>query len=125
VWLWRPPGWLDIPSASASFTLPEGARVSVPWPRAGECHVLDPTAFAFLAHAAFGRFEVEQVQVPGAVIKVVILDGLTPPTRAAVVPWIGGAARMASLLGGTFPRDHAKVVVDPATPSDEPAHLGT
>jgi len=124
VWLWRPPNWRDIPNASASFVLPDAIRVSVPWPRDGNRYVLDPTAFAFLAHAAFGRFEVEQVQVPGAVIEVAILDGLTPATREAVVPWVSSAARTASLLGGTFPRDHAQVVVVPTTPSDEPVRFG-
>jgi hypothetical protein len=124
VWLWRPPNWADIPAADATFSLPDGMRVSVPWPREGDRYVLDRTAFAFFAHAAFGRFEVEHLQAPGVAIEVAILDGLTPATREAVVPWLKSAAQMASLLSGSFPRDRAQVVVVPTAPSDEPVRFG-
>jgi hypothetical protein len=125
-------GWLLRPSIAlepevvvdARFSLPAGMRASVPWPLAGDRYRVERSAFVFYAFAAFGRFEVEQIEIGDSRVEVAVLDGLPPETRAAVVPWLRSAARMASLALGRFPRARAQVVVLPAPAAAEPVRYG-
>jgi hypothetical protein len=124
-WLLRPSTTLDRDvELRARFALPDGMRVSVPWPLSGDEYRIEHSALAFYAFAAFGRFETEQIEVDGARIDVAILDGLPPATRAAVVPWLQTAARTASLALGRFPRSRAQVIVLPSPAADEPVRYG-
>jgi hypothetical protein len=125
LWLWRPLRWQELRELSARIELPAGMQASLPWPRRGERYVLDHSALAFHAFAVFGHFEVERIEVPGATIEVAILEGLSPDTRAHVVPWLEQAARAVALPFGRFPRADAQVVVIPTAPSAEPVRFGT
>jgi hypothetical protein len=123
--LWRPMRWGNLRELSVRVILPDGMRVSVPWPRQGDRYVLDQSALAFYAFAVFGRFDLERIEVPGATIEAAVLDGLPPSTRARVVPWLERAGRAAALAFGHFPRAQAQVVVVPTGPASEPVRFGT
>ncbi len=126
LWLWRPPAWRSTREVTAAFELPEGMAVSVPWAqRADGRYRLDETAFAYLAYAMFGRFDVERIRVPGAEVEVARLDGLSPELGASVRPWIETAARMVAQPLGRFPRERAQVIVIPSNPREQPVGFGT
>lgn len=131
VWLWRPPAAITASSSTARLRLPSAVRASLPWPREGDRYRLDASAFAFYAYAAFGAFEIESVDVPGASIEVAILEGLSRGARDAVVPWVQHAARLGAQPFGRFPRSRAQLVVLPADArggwggEDDPVPFGT
>lgn len=123
MWLWRPRRFDLVREASAEFALPPGMRALLPWPERRGRHVLDTSAFAFFGFAAFGRFEVERIEVGAAVLDVAVLEGLTAQTRSHVAPWLGAAARMAAQPFGRFPRERGAIVVVPAA-SGDPVRFG-
>lgn len=123
-WLWRPSRGVRVGRVSAGFELPEGAAVSVPWPRSGESYLLDHTTFGFKAYAVFGRFQRETIQVPGGIVDVAILDGLRAETRRLVRPWLETAARASALVTGHLARKRVQVVVIPTGAGDTPVGFG-
>lgn len=124
LWLWRPPAYDRCAQVTVRFTGPSGGEIAVPWRREGDAYRLESRAFAFSAHAVFGRFARESVDAAGAHFDVVVLDGFSAPTREAIVPWIEAAARAAALPNGRFPVPRAQVVVIPAHRSGRPVIFG-
>jgi hypothetical protein len=113
LWLWRPPDWSEPVDVSASFELPAGVALSVPWRRDGARYRLDASAFAFYAYAALGRFERIAFDVAGATLEVALLPGLTPASRDELEPWLRRAATATAQPFARFPRERAQVVVVP------------
>jgi hypothetical protein len=125
LWLWRPARLSSSPRVTASFALPEGVGLSVPWSRNGERYDLDDTAFRYMAYAVFGRFERERIEAAGVRAEVAILDGLPEKARAAVRPWLTTALHAVAQPAGRFPRERLQVVVVPGPPSGRPVGFGT
>lgn len=124
LWLWRPPAYDRCAQVTVGFTGPAAGEVAVPWHREGDAYHLESRAFAFSAHAVFGRFARESVDAAGAHFDMIVLDGLSAQTREAIVPWIESAARAAALPNGRFPVTHAQIVVIPAQASGRPVTFG-
>jgi hypothetical protein len=125
VLLWRPPGWDRVADLSARLELPAGMQALVPWPRREDGrYLLDGSALAFYGFAVFGRFDQERIEAPGGTLDVAILSGLSAATRAHVAPWLSSAAQNAALVGGSFPRKRAAVVVVPLPGVHEPVRFG-
>ncbi|HEX2677797.1 MAG TPA: hypothetical protein VHM19_14190, partial [Polyangiales bacterium] len=111
--------------ARARFELPPGVEVSVPWSRDGAGgYRLDERAFAFVAHAAFGRFERERIPAPGGEVEVVILPGFPEATHAQLLPWLQRAVRSISDYAGTLPAPFVQVIVAPTAASPRPIQFG-
>jgi hypothetical protein len=128
LWLWGPDHRRDGFHATARFQLPPGVQVSVPWPKSGEAYVVNEHAYRFIAYAAFGRFDLDRVEVPGAVLEVARLekdDGRPDP--AVVRDWLTAQGTAASQLFGRLAVPRVQMIVVPVGPSDpaSPAPFGT
>ena len=125
-WLWAP--WPRSPDLDVRVSIdsPDDVGVSLPWParRPGDERNLDARAFRFQSYTAFGRFDTDTIDVPGATIELAVLDPERAPPHAAIRDWLSEAARAASLLYGTFPSPWAQVIVVPTRASDSPVAFG-
>lgn len=115
-WLWRPGELEEGAGVELSFVLPAGVAVSVPWARtvaAKPTFRLGPTPYDWPAIAAFGRFAEREIVVPGALLRLVFLGGLTPAQQARAEHWVRGAAHNVTTLYGRFPVESVQVIVAP------------
>ncbi|MCU0870266.1 MAG: hypothetical protein MUF30_11850, partial [Burkholderiales bacterium] len=125
LWFWRP---AEVPAdveIEVSFGLPDGVSVSTPWqpvaPLDGK-----PTfrvghgAYDRPAAVAFGRFAERPVPVPGATLRLAILDGNPPADAAAMERWIADAAQSVAAIYGRFPVPNPQVLVLPGARASEP-----
>jgi hypothetical protein len=114
-WLWRPQAQdADI---ELTFRLPAGVRVSTPWPLQPQStgrpvFRVDAIASAWPGVAVFGPFAEREIEVPGAVLHVALLDA-PPALSAQLAGWIESTARGVALLHGRFPVASLQVVVAP------------
>ncbi len=117
VWLWRPPV-RDNQRLLIDFDLPGGMRVSAPWQRredAGHRYLLQDSPQSANAPVVFGRFEQRDVPVPGAVLRVSLLQGRQPMDNDSIVRWIEAAATDVTLAYGRFPNPSPQVIVVPVS----------
>ncbi|MBI3528937.1 MAG: hypothetical protein HY067_13325 [Betaproteobacteria bacterium] len=115
-WLWRP----QEPEAAVelSFRLPSGVEVSTPWQRktgsdGRPVFLVGATPTNWSGVVAFGHFVQRDVQVPGAVLHLALLDAPTTAQQAQLETWIGNTARHVAMLYGRFPVASLQVVVAP------------
>jgi hypothetical protein len=113
LYLWRPARYAAGPKVSARFELPEGTRVSVPWPREGEGFVVPRSTFVRRGYTIIGSFVPETIAVPGGALHAVFLGAPGPERRALLTRWLAEAGRSVATLYGRFPRAHTQVVVSP------------
>lgn len=123
VWLWAPPRRDPQARVTARFELPAGVLVSPLWARTEDRWFLDERAFSFEAYAAFGRFEVRHVGVPGACLHVSLLGPPIEMGNEALVECLGGSAQAASLMLGRFPVNEASILAVP-TPLSSSSPFG-
>lgn len=117
-WLWRPRELEEGADVELSFVLPAGVAVSAPWARAAADAAkptfrLGPTSYNWPAIAAFGRFAEREIVVPGALLRLVFLGGLTPAQQARAEQWVRGAAHNVTTPYGRFPVESVQVIVAP------------
>jgi hypothetical protein len=121
-WLWRPDALPAGAEATVRFSLPEGMRVSVPWPtrvvaegdRERTTYVLDPTAFEWIAFVVLGEIAIDRFERAGAEIELVTLDARVACPPAGLRSWVEDAVDTVALLfEGRFPRERLQVVVIP------------
>ncbi|MCA9606681.1 MAG: hypothetical protein KC619_13845 [Myxococcales bacterium] len=123
VWLWAPRHRAEGAHATARFELPEGIDVSPLWARNAERWFLDARAFEFEAYAAFGRFEVRHVAVPGACLHISLLGPPVAMGADALTECLAGSATAASLMLGRFPVHEAGILAVP-TPLSHSSPFG-
>ena len=114
-WLWRP-SLSDGTKIQVDFHLPDGMRVSVPWQQLddnGTRFLLGKSPQSASAPAVFGRFGHRELEVPGATLRVALLDGTLPMNYEAVSNWLRATATDISLAYGQFPNPSPQVVVVP------------
>lgn len=119
-----PADWLWLPSLSSDaqvrvrFQLPAGMNVSVPWQAVGDDYLVGAEAGGGNAVSAFGRFSLQPVPVPGAVLRVALLPGASgAPDGQVMARWLAEAARGVALVYGRFPHPAPQVLVVPSGPS--------
>lgn len=123
IWLWAPRHRAPSARVSARFDLPEGVVVSPLWARNDERWFLDERAFEFTAYAAFGRFEVRHVGVPGACLHVSLLGPGVEMGPDALTRCIERSAVAASMMFGRFPVREAGILAVP-TPLSSSSPFG-
>ena len=125
-WLWRPELYRDT-TIQANFRLPDGVQVSVPWQQ------LDESRTSFLlgqspenasSPAVFGRFDYREIEVPGATLRVSLIEGNTLMNNEAIASWVRAAATDVSLTYGRFPSPSPQVVVVPVADSHSAVPFG-
>jgi hypothetical protein len=115
LWLWRPElnGGTEL---RVRFQLPENVKVSVPW------ELLDAERQEYRlarspesadAPAVFGDFDYREIAVPGAVLRVSLLQAEDGMDTDAIARWIRATATDISLAYGRFPNPSPQVVVVP------------
>jgi hypothetical protein len=124
LWLWRPRDVPDGGEIFISFRLPDGYRVSVPWEPLttdgdGATFRVDRSPASWRDMMAIGRFEVQEVAVPGARLRLSVLDGDPAAAAADMGRWIGEAANAVATLYGSFPLASPQILVIPRGEADE------
>ena len=107
-WLWRPEPFPSNLEASVHFVLPDGGRVSCPWPSADGVYSLSESAFFTEAYTVFGTFDSLHLRIAETSIDIVRLGH--DPTDDAVERWLDRSVRTAASIG-PFPRDRIHVVI--------------
>lgn len=121
LWLWRPvgDGELDV-----RFELPEGMAVSAPWPlvrpgQAGHYRVRGSQP-AWRNMVGFGHLQERDVEVPGGLLRLAVMDSEPGADPDAMADWLGEAGRAVAGLYGRFPRPSTQVLVVPVGARDGP-----
>ena len=115
LWLWRPEV-VGSTELQLRFRLPENVQVSVPWLHAGN----DPNVYRLRqspessnASVVFGDFHTEEIQVPGATLRVSMLNGPGELDHDLISNWLKATATDVTLAYGRFPNPAPQVVVIP------------
>jgi hypothetical protein len=123
VWLWRPQN--DNAEIMLRFELPPGIAVSAPWhPLKNGAYRVGHAPAHWPASVAFGRLEEREIKVPGAALRLAVLDAMPPANVEEIQTWIEDAARAVTGLYGHFPVDAAQVLVIPQAEGDGPVPYG-
>ncbi len=111
VWLLHPE---PVGAGRVVFETTPPISVATPWPTDGDgAFVVDASTFRFRTMTAFGPLRTSSIDVGGARLDVVVLDGGTMRAGSAgVARWLSAAARAVSSTGG-FPVDHVTLFVMP------------
>lgn len=127
-WLWRPE-LVGETTIQVDFRLPEDVQVSVPWQPVddtGKRFVIGRSPESAFAPAIFGEFDQRNVDVPGATLRVSLLETSLPMDNDAIMDWVQAAASGISLAYGRYPNPSPQVVVIPisSTRSSSPVPFG-
>lgn len=124
LWFWRPVQLGPDEDIEVVFDLPPGLSVSAPWMpvlkrdlptyRVGRGPGDRPSS------VAFGRFREVPVEVPGAVLRMAVLDGAPPADVEAMRAWVEDAARSVAAVYGRFPVPSPQILVMPGARAAEP-----
>lgn len=128
-WLWLPTEQHPFKAIELRFVLPAGMAVSAPW------HLIERTQHRTVYRigqtpnewpvlVAIGRFKVESIEVPGAVLRLAALDGWPPAQEDSVRAWIRHGALSVTKLYGRFPIPSPQVLVVPIGATSEPVPWG-
>ena len=112
-WLWRPE-MRNGTSIQVEFRLPQDVQVSVPWQRldgSKPTYLLGKSPESAHAPAIFGNFDYRELDVPGAVLRVSILNGVHEMDNDAIANWITATANDVGLAYGRFPNPSPQIVV--------------
>ena len=119
LWLWRP-RLSDRSRIHLRFDVPSSMQVAVPWLPDGDA----PQAFRLgnspesaEAPAVFGTFAYREVEIPGATLRVSMLQGDGRTQNAmdddSILEWLRATASDVSLAYGRFPNPSPQIVVIP------------
>lgn len=129
VWFWRPKISGDD-RISVRFDLDDAVRVSVPWqlvPGQPNTYQPMPSPESSTAPAAFGEFEYHERQIPGALLRITLLESTADFDTAEIVDWVSAAASNVTFAYGAFPNPSLSVIVLPVGTSrwgDSPVPFG-
>ena len=126
LWFWRPPRLGEDEEVEISFRMAEGFSVSAPWrplpARDGlPTYRVGRGAYDRPAAVAFGQFRERPVEVPGATLRMAVLDGNPRADMEAMNAWIEDAARSVAAVYGRFPVPSPQILVMPGARASEPA----
>ena len=117
LWLFFPVGLERDVEGTLQVHLPEGMHAAVPWPLVEgsvDTYRLDQLAFRWRAHVAFGRFDIDEIEVAHAKFRVAVLDAEHRASTEGIHRWLETAGEtVAQLYDGRFPVDELTLVVVP------------
>lgn len=116
-WLWAPSPRREDARIELTLRLPEGIRASVPWDRIGPGRYrLDVSALRWRSFVAFGRFEIEEVPMPGGrAMEVARFGGEMQASPEGIRRWLSESWKAAASLLGTLPPRRVQVVLVPTS----------
>ena len=118
-WLWLPRQHEIDGNITITFAHPDDYSVSAPWKlvkRSNEetTYRLGETPQQWNAYTVLGNFHMEEVSVPGSVIRLAVMKGEPEANYADVYKWIEHGAESISLAYGQFPIPSPQIVVVPS-----------
>ena len=127
-WLWRPELFGDT-EIQIDFRLPENVRASVPWQQvdgAANRYLLSRSPESAYAPAIFGKFDYREIQVPGATLRVALVETTAETNNDAIFNFVQATATDVSLAYGRFPNPSPQVMVVPVNGgrSSDPVSFG-
>ncbi|MDX1403958.1 MAG: hypothetical protein R3192_05450 [Woeseiaceae bacterium] len=114
-WMWRPELRNGV-SIRVRFRLPDSVQVAVPWrklPGDEPVYQLAESPESAYAPAIFGQFDLRDIAVGNATLKVSMLTGIEPMDTDEIARWVQATATDVTLAYGRFPNPEAQVVVIP------------
>ncbi len=129
-WFWRPElrGNDEI---VVRFELPDSVSVSVPWnvvPGENDTYQFQDSPESSTAFAAFGRFQFIETDIPGATLRITLMQPRGEIQAAKFVEWVRETAENVNLAYGRFPNPSTSVVILPVgggrSWSDSPVPFG-
>ncbi|MDX1442213.1 MAG: hypothetical protein R3270_00405 [Gammaproteobacteria bacterium] len=117
-WLWRPWRMSANRDIEIRFTLPPGVSVSVPWQAVDGAHPASRFRFGqgpfdWPALMAIGRLQHDRIDVPGATLRLSMVDGPAKGNLDTAARWLKPAGLAVASLDGRFPRRTPQVLVVP------------
>lgn len=119
-WLWRPEVTANA-ELQIEFDLPDGVSVAVPWQaldNSGKRFRITRSPESANAPIAFGRFQYEEITIPGATLRVSLMNGEQPMDNDEILRWVEAAATDVVLAYGRFPNPSPQVLVIPVADED-------
>jgi len=129
-WFWRPElqGNDEI---VVRFELPDSVSVSVPWnvvPGEIDTYQLLDSPESSTAFAAFGKFEFIETDIPGATLRITLMQARDEVQSTNIIKWVRETAANVNLAYGRFPNPSTSVVILPVGGgrwwSDSPVPFG-
>ncbi len=129
LWLWRPMPADSDAEIEVTFELPKGIDVSAPWQPVARnansaVYRVGHTPEDWPGIVAFGRFHVEDVTIPGAVLRLALIDSDPPADARIARAWVEHAARAVATLYGEFPLASPQILLFPRGHSSDPVPWG-
>ena len=121
-WLWRPEPFPSDLDTSVSFSLPSGARASLPWTGHGVSYHPDEDAFYRGGYNVFGVFAEERFSVGDTSVAVARLG--PQPAGEAVRRWLSSAIGAVASVGSKLPAKRLHFVIVPVDGMDRPVAFG-
>ncbi|MEM9530924.1 MAG: hypothetical protein AAGA23_08390 [Pseudomonadota bacterium] len=116
-WLFRP-RLTEGTTLRIAWNLPQGDALSVPWTRLDDKeHVYELGSSPRSADAivAFGNFDYQEVEVPGATLRIGLLhEAAGPMDQEKLVEWLRQAAIGVTQAHGRFPNPSPQVLLVPS-----------
>jgi len=115
-WLWLPEN--NPFPVKIDFSLPERARVSAPWHRVdrsegGATYRINRDSYEGSGYVVFGGFSERIVRVPGAGLRVAVMEANPPADADKLTAWVRRGAEAMIGLYGRFPLEQVQVLVFP------------
>ncbi len=115
LWFWKGPKHRDL---VVDIRLPEGMSISTPWKELKNTATKirfrpDKTSADWESRIALGRFEVDNIAVPGADIRLAAPGRLSSQQKTKIRQWIEETVDPVTLVYGYFPQPHPQVLVIP------------
>jgi hypothetical protein len=129
-WFWRP----ELHGSDkivVRFELPDSVNVSVPWnvvPGETDTYQFRNSPESSTAFAAFGQFQFIETDIPGAALRITLMQPRDEIQSADIVQWVRETAQNVNLAYGRFPNPSTSVVILPVggghSWSDSPVPFG-
>jgi len=125
LWFWKGPRQRDL---LVRVILPDGMSFSAPWAKlestpAYSSYRPDSTPELWESKVAIGRFELQNIEIPGARVRLAALGDLANAQREKFRRWITESVLAVTSVIGRFPQPQPQVLVIPVGPRHE-ATLG-
>ena len=116
-WLWTPP-LAAGDRIRIELSLPTAMNASVPWRSlGGRFFEMSASPQSSRASAVFGRFDLQDIELPGARMRVAFVDGPGQKLDSEkIAVWLRTAAADVAAVYGRFPNPAPQVIVQPSDP---------
>jgi M61 glycyl aminopeptidase len=128
-WLWLPDVDTSTKHINFTFELPTGISISVPWKpiRHGpnqHSFELGRSPTDWQALMAIGRFDIENIAVTGATLRLAVTGSLPEHKKNKIRRWIAHGATSTTNIFGRFPLPSPQILVVPIGKQREPVPWG-